>query len=223
MKKEIHVIQVDEKNSVSSSWLLPENYKAVLLIAHGAGNDMNSDFITFLHHGFAKHGIATVKFNFPYKEKGRKSPDRAALLEATWLAMVNAVLQMTQCRPEQLYLSGKSMGGRYASLIANKLEQLGGLMFFGFPLHSPGKPDRKRADHLTTLNCPMLFIQGTRDSLCDLDTLKEITGALPSPPTIHVVVGGDHSFKVLKRLNRSLAEVMNDILLVSVNWIELHI
>ncbi len=222
MKKQLQVIKVNDKHNVSSSWLIPEQYRAVLLIAHGAGNDMNSGFITFLHEGFAAQGIAAIKFNFPYMEQGRKSPDRAAVLEATWQAMVNEALGQLNCRPEQLFLSGKSMGGRYASLIAKKQETLGGLVFFGFPLHSPGKKDRKRADHLTEITCPMLFIQGTRDSLCDLDTLREVTAVLPSPPTIHVVVGGDHSFKVLKRLDRSMADIMKDILETSTNWIKLN-
>ncbi|MGR9046056.1 MAG: alpha/beta family hydrolase, partial [Gammaproteobacteria bacterium] len=117
MKTENHSIRVSEKSIISSSWLIPEGYERALIIAHGAGQDMNSPFISALHEGIAKHNILTVKFNFPYLEQGRKVPDRPSVLMATWHAVINAVKTRTDLSYEHIILSGKSMGGRYASLL----------------------------------------------------------------------------------------------------------
>lgn len=219
MQTEKHKITVDERTEVSSIWLMPDNYRAVLIIAHGAGNDMHSEFIRFLHRNFAEQGMLTVKFNFPYTERGKKAPDRAPTLEATWLAVIEAVREKTRCRPKQLFISGKSMGGRYASIIASRQIELGGLLFFGYPLHAPGKPDKVRAEHLAAIQCPMLFIQGTRDTLCNMEKLREVLAPLRSTATLHTIAGGDHSFRVLKRLNRPEAEVWNEIVHTGSQWI----
>ncbi len=223
MKTEKHNITVNQQTEVSSVWLIPDDYQAVLVIAHGAGNGMNSDFISFLHQSFAEQGFLTVKFNFPYMERGGKAPDRAPVLEATWQAVITTVLEKTRCHPEQLFLSGKSMGGRYASVIASRQIELGGLIFFGYPLHSPGKTDKVRAEHFAAIRCPMLFIQGSRDSLCNLEKLHDVLAPLHPAATLHVIVGGDHSFRVLKRLNRSEAEVWNDIIQTGSKWIREHL
>ena len=212
-------ITINEKASVSSVWLIPDAYQAVLIIAHGAGNDMHSDFISFLHQTIAEQGIMTVKFNFPYKEQGRKAPDRAPVLEATWKAVIDLVLEKTGCRPEQLFLSGKSMGGRYASMIAAQESDFGGLLLYGYPLHPPGKPEKLRAEHLASIRCPMLFFEGTRDSLCKLDILRGILNPLHPKPELHIIEGGDHSFKVLKRLNRDEQSVWTEIAQHSGKWI----
>lgn len=220
MKTELCTVTVNEKSTVSCFWLTPEKYQSVLIIAHGAGHDMHSEFISFLQSQIAERGILTVKFNFPYKEQGKKAPDRPAVLEATWQAVINDVLNKNQCSPNQLFLSGKSMGGRYASMIAHQYPDLGGLIFFGYPLHAPGKPDKSRFNHFTALKYPLLFFQGTRDSLCKLDILKTFLATLTPTPTLHVIEGGDHSFKVLKRLNRSESEVLTEVAKVSAEWIE---
>ena len=219
MNTENHSINVNDKHRISSVWQIPDDYRAVLIIAHGAGNDMHSDFISFLHERIAEHNILTVKFNFPYKEQGKKAPDRRQVLEATWQAVIDTVLEKTGCRNEQIVISGKSMGGRYASMIAARRAGLGGVILYGYPLHAPGKPDKIRVEHLPAIACPMLFIQGTRDSLCNLEALQSSLAALDNRPELHTIVGGDHSFKVLKKLNRGSDEVWSEIVNKTVQWI----
>ena len=219
MHTEHYQIKINEKAVVSSSAIIPDNYQAILIIAHGAGNDMQSAFISYLHKTIASAGIMTVKFNFPYKELGRKAPDRPPLLEATWQAVIDAVLNETGCRPKQVFLSGKSMGGRYASMIAAQRSGLGGLIVYGYPLHAPGKQDKLRVEHLASITCPMLIFQGTRDSLCKIDVFQPILAELPAPPELHIIEGGDHSFKVLKKLTRTASEVWKEIAEQSIEWI----
>ncbi|MGR9100669.1 MAG: alpha/beta hydrolase family protein [Gammaproteobacteria bacterium] len=222
MKKETHSVKVDGKLSISSVWLIPERYDAALIIAHGAGNDMHSDFISYLHREIAERDILTVKFNFPYKEQGKKAPDRAPVLEATWWAVIETVLEKTGLPQEKLFLSGKSMGGRYASLIASQKEGFGGLILYGYPLHAPGKKDKPRIEHLAAIRCPMLFFQGTRDSLCDLESLKAALAQLNPAPDLQVIEGGDHSFKVLKKFNRTEEDVLSEVAEGSAGWINRH-
>jgi predicted alpha/beta-hydrolase family hydrolase len=219
MHTEHNKIRINDKLSVSSSAIIPDNYQAILIIAHGAGQDMQSAFINYLHETIARAGIMTIKFNFPYKELGRKAPDRPPILEATWHAVIDAVLKNTGCRLEQIFLSGKSMGGRYASMIAAQRPGLGGLIVYGYPLHAPGKLDKLRVEHLASIACPMLFFQGTRDSLCKIDVFQPILTKLPNPPELHIIEGGDHSFKVLKKLSRAEIEVWQEITDHSIEWI----
>ena len=202
MKPEIHLIQVDENTHVSSIWLIPEHYRKILIIAHGAGKDMNSPFVSALHEGLANHNILTVKFKFPYLEQGRKAPDRPAMLLSTWRAIVNAGMDKTGMPAEKIFLSGKSMGGRYASMLATESPNFGGVILYGYPLHPPGKPDKPRFDHIPAITCPLLFIQGTRDNLCRLGGFKKLIDELPAKPFLQIIEGGEHSFKVLKRLGR---------------------
>ena len=221
IKSQKHLISVPEKGDVSAIFLIPENYKAALIIAHGAGKDMYSDFICRLHQGIAEQGILTVKFNFPYMEQGRKAPDRAVVLEATWSAVVEKVLKETGLGYKQLFISGKSMGGRYATLIAAKSPTFGGILLYGYPLHAPGKSDQPRFEHLQAIQSPMLFFQGTRDNLCKLDALEPILAHLKPLARLHIIEGGDHSFKVLKRLKRSEDEIFKELITESSQWINL--
>jgi predicted alpha/beta-hydrolase family hydrolase len=220
MKQENHRIKVNDSTEISSVWLIPRQYQHALIIAHGAGNDMHSGFISTLHEGIAQHGILTVKFNFSYMEQGRKAPDRPAVLEATWQAVIDAVLEKTRLAPEKLILSGKSMGGRYASMMAAQRPGFGGVILYGYPLHAAGKADKLRAEHLPAISAPMLFFQGTRDALCDLDKLQAVLKTLPVHPDLHIIEGGDHSFKVLKRFNRSEQAVMDEVIATSATWIQ---
>ncbi len=223
MHTENYQIKVNEKSSISASAIIPDNHQAILIIAHGAGHDMHSTFISYLHEEIARAGIMTVKFNFPYKELGRKAPDRPPVLEATWHAVIDAVLNNSGYRPEQIFLSGKSMGGRYASMIAAQRPGLGGLIVYGYPLHAPGKLDKLRSEHLSLITCPMLFFQGTRDSLCKINIFKPIVAKLTAPTELHIIEGGDHSFKVLKKLERTESEVWQEITEKSSEWINLHL
>ncbi|MBL6986910.1 MAG: alpha/beta fold hydrolase [Methylobacter sp.] len=214
-----YLITIPEKDDVSAVFLIPKNYKKALIIAHGAGKDMRSDFICRLHQGLAEQGILTVKFNFIYTEQGRKAPDCPAVLEATWQAVIEAVLIKTGLNRKQLFIAGKSMGGRYATLIAAQQQNFGGIILYGYPLHAPGKSDKPRFEHLQQINSPMLFFQGTRDSLCKLDILKPLLTSLSPSPRLHIIDGGDHSFKVLKKLQRNEDEVFNELIISSAQWI----
>ncbi len=219
IKTEKFSISVPEKGEVSAISLIPEEYQSALIIAHGAGKDMASDFICRLHQGIAEQRILTVKFNFPYMEQGRKAPDRATVLESTWNAVIDRVLEDTGLDRKKLFLSGKSMGGRYATMIAAKPQEVGGIILYGYPLHAPGKTDKPRFEHLKNITAPMLFFQGTRDSLCKLEVLEPILSDLNPSPRLHIIEGGDHSFKVLKKLKRSEDEVFTELISESSQWI----
>ncbi len=214
-------IAVDGKVAVSSVWAVPDDYRAggpAIIIAHGAGNDMESAFIREVHEGLARRGFLTVRFNFPYKERGGRAPDRAPLLEATWRAVAERVRSDQDLAPARLFLSGKSMGGRMASHIAAQGAPCDGLVFFGYPLHPAGKPEKLRVEHLPDIRCPMLFLEGTRDPLCNLERLRRELKGLPAKSTLHIIEGGDHSFNVLKRLGREPGEVMQELIDTAADW-----
>lgn len=216
-------LRVNDNVTVSSQWAVPAGYvknkSSAVIIAHGAGNDMHSEFITFVHKALAQKGLLTIKFNFPYKEAGRKVPDRAPLLEGTWKSVVNAVRQDEKLAPNKLYFAGKSMGGRMASHIVASGEICDGLIFLGYPLHPPNKTEKLRATHLQNITCPMLFVQGTRDNLCNLELLDNVVKSLKAPVTQHIITSGDHSFKVLKKLGRNEQQVWEEIVDTVFSWI----
>ncbi len=220
MKTERHTITITKKADISSVWLIPEKYKSVLIIAHGAGRDMDSVFVSQMHEGIAKHNFLTVKFNFPYMEQGLKAPNTPHVLEETWQKVINAVIEKTGVSRKQIYLSGKSMGGRYATILACKEDLYGGIILYGYPLHAPGKPNKPRFNQLKVIHEPMLFFQGTRDSLCQLDVFKPLLETLSPKPTLHIIEGGDHSFKLLKRMNRSEQSIYDEMIQASAEWLK---
>jgi predicted alpha/beta-hydrolase family hydrolase len=169
-----------------------------LILGHGAGADQTSSFMVTFATGLAARGIDTVTFNFLYTEHGRRVPDPNGRLEACWRAVIGAI-RNTMSGGKKLAIGGKSMGGRIASQVAAAgLGDLAGLVFLGYPLHPPGRPDRLRAAHLSQVKAPMLFVQGSRDAFGTPDELRPIIEE-PSAD-LYVVEGGDHSFKVPKRL-----------------------
>jgi hypothetical protein len=154
----------------------------------------------------------TVKFNFPYKEKGGKLPDRPHLLMDTWRSVADSVANDSELAPRRQFHAGKSLGGRIASLLAAEGAAPAGLIFLGYPLHPPGKPDKLRIAHLGRIGCPMLFIQGTRDALCDLDILTRVLADLGDEKNVlYRVEGADHSFRVLKKLKRDTSDIYDEI------------
>lgn len=219
-------IQVTKDIAISSVWALPRRdyqpSRAGLVLAHGAGNDMNNPLLSFVHEALAERGVMTVKFNFPYKERGGKAPDRAPLLEQTWQKVIEAVRADAHLAPARLFCGGKSMGGRIASQLMAKGEACAGLVFLGYPLHPPGKPENLRVEHLPRITCPMLFIQGTRDALCDLVLLREALQRVRAPAILHVIEGADHSFNVPKRVGRSVAQIQQQIVDVIADFLRLH-
>jgi len=214
-------IAVGDDIAVDSVWSRPADRAPswAVILAHGAGNDMHAPFLRVMQEGLARRGGVSVRFNFPYKQQGRKAPDRGPLLEATWRAVIAAARAEPGCAQLPLVLAGKSMGGRMASHVAAAGEPCAGLLFLGYPLHPARRPETLRSAHLPHIRCPMLFVQGSRDALCDLGLLRRELAAVSAPWRLHVVEGGDHSFKVPKKLGRSEARVWEEILEVATDWI----
>jgi hypothetical protein len=191
---------------------------ALVVLAHGAGNDMRNPLLVALADALAEHGFPTVRFNFPYKERGAGAPDPPAVLEACYRAVLAQLRSDPELGTHRLVIGGKSMGGRIASHLAAAGEAVDGLLFLGYPLHPAGKPEQLRAAHLRRVTAPMLFLAGTRDSLCRLDLLRGVLDALPRA-TLHVVEDGDHSFAVRKRSGRDPGSVRDEIVEASVAWL----
>jgi uncharacterized protein len=168
---------------------------AAIIVAHGAGAGQMSPFLVRAAAGLAERGITAATFDFPYITAGRSVPDRAPVLESAWRGAIDAA--RTQIGPLPLFIGGKSMGGRIASHVASQggSGDLAGLVFFGYPLHPPGKPDQRRDAHLPAIKAPMLFIQGSKDPFGTADEIRALVATLKHA-TLHEIAGGDHSFKV---------------------------
>jgi len=166
----------------------------------------------------AAAGVATLRYQFPYMEERRRVPDAPAVLTATVVAAVRAAVKEAPDLP--LFAGGKSMGGRMTSQAAAQgpLDGVRGLVFFGFPLHPPKRPSTKRADHLTKVTVPMLFLQGTRDDLADLGLLRPVCAKLGPLATLSVVQGADHSFHMLKRSGTSDTAVLQQLVQTVGSW-----
>ncbi len=192
---------------------------ALFVFGHGAGAGMRHPFMEAVAGGLAERGVATLRYQFPYMEQGRKAPDRAPVLVETVRAAVAEARRLAPGLP--LVAGGKSMGGRMTSSAAAQgpLEGVAGLAFFGFPLHPAGRPSRERGAHLSGVGLPMLFLQGSRDPLAKLFLLRPLLGALRAPAALHVVDGADHGFHVLKRSGRTDAEVVEELCERMTRWV----
>ena len=213
-------IQVESGGEVSALLMRPAKAQWLLILAHGAGAGMHHPFMQKLAGELASVNIATLRFQFPYMEQKRRVPDAPAVLVATVLAATRAA---SDAAPGLLLLAGgKSMGGRMASQAAAQqlLAGVGGLVFFGFPLHPPNKPGTKRADHLPKVPMPMLFLQGTRDTLADLKLLRPVCAKLGKRALLHVVESADHSFHVLKRSGTNDDAVLRELAQKVASWAE---
>ena len=211
---------VEGAGEVSALLLRPGDARVLLVLAHGAGAGMRHPFMESVAGELAAVGIATLRYQFPYMEGRRRVPDVPAVLTATVVAAVGAAAK--QAPGLQMLAGGKSMGGRMTSQAAaqHPLEGVRGLVFFGFPLHPPKRPATKRADHLTKVREPMLFLQGTRDELADLNLLRPICERLGSLATLEVIDGADHSFHVLKRSGTTDSAVLQKLARTVATWAE---
>jgi predicted alpha/beta-hydrolase family hydrolase len=212
-------IRVNEASAVSGLLLVPRKAVAVYVIAHGAGAGMTHPFMTAVADGLAERRVATLRYQFPYMERGSKRPDRPAVAHATVRAAVEAALQLVPALP--IFAGGKSFGGRMTSQAQAEepLPNVAGLIFFGFPLHPANRPSADRARHLSDVAVPMLFLQGTRDALADIALLDRTIVGLRGAATLVPVDGADHSFHVLARSGRTDAQVLNELLDALVGWI----
>jgi predicted alpha/beta-hydrolase family hydrolase len=210
---------VSEKaGGVSALLLRPANARCLLVLAHGAGAGMQHRFMENISQKLASHGIATLRYQFPYMEKEIKSPDPEAMLTDTVRAAVMAGKKHAAGLP--VFAGGKSMGGRMTSLAAAKtpLDGVAGLIFFGFPLHAAGKPSADRGQHLTNVAVPMFFLQGSRDALADLKLLEPVVNRFGKRAELFVIDGGDHSFHTLKSSGRNDDEVQNEVAGRAASW-----
>src|SRR5229473_6815132 len=212
-------LKVDGANDVSALLLRPLAARACFIFAHGAGAGMTHPFMELVASGLCDRGIATLRYQFPYMEKASRRPDAPAIAHATVRA---AVEEAARCCPGlTLIAGGKSFGGRMTSQAQaiTPLAGVNGLAFLGFPLHPAGKPSSDRAGHLSDVNVPMLFLQGTRDNLAEMTLLEPVVKRLGPSASLHPVEAADHSFHVLVRSGRNDGDVMNEVLDTLAGWI----
>ena len=207
---------------VSALWLLPPGARACYVLAHGAGAGMGHVFMRSAAGTLARHGIATLRFQFPYMERGLRRPDPPALCQATVRAATVAARDRAPSLP--LFAGGRSFGGRMASQAqaASPLPGVNGLVFLGFPLHPAGKPGIERAAHLAAVHIPMLFVQGTRDALADRVLLQEVTAQPGLRASIEWLAEADHAFHVPARTGRRDGEVREALLAAAAQWMLRH-
>lgn len=204
--------------AVSAILERPPDARFLYVVAHGAGAGMRHQFLESVTARLAESGVATLRYQFPYMEEGRKRPDPPHIAERTVRAAVAAAADAAPDLP--IVAGGKSFGGRMTSQAQSRdpLAGVRGLVFLGFPLHAPGRPGDRRAEHLNDVTVPMLFLQGTRDALADLDLIREVTNRLGSRATLHMLEGGDHSFEVLKRSGRKSEDVIDELAEAIAGW-----
>jgi uncharacterized protein len=205
---------------VSGILILPDKMKALLVFAHGAGAPMDHPFMNKTAGYLAEEGIGTLRYNFPYTEKRTNRIDPAPILMETVRSAVMTAKEYAGYLP--LIAGGKSMGGRMTSQAAadNPLEGISGLVFFGFPLHAPGKESTERAEHLFKIKIPMLFLQGTRDKLANPDLLIPVINKIGKKAHLSLIEGADHSFHMLKSSGKSDDDILKEISFKVNEWVE---
>lgn len=206
-------IELPDGTTVSGLLRRSDASRALLVLAHGAGAGMRHPFMESISDRLADRGVATLRYQFPYMEAGGTRPDRPPLAQTTVRAAVRAGRVAAGDPGMPVFAGGKSFGGRMTSGAAaeSPLEGVLGLVFLGFPLHPAGRPGTDRAAHLADVDVPMLFVQGTRDRLADLELLRPIIPDLGARATLHVVEGADHSFHVLKRSGRTDDQALDEV------------
>jgi predicted alpha/beta-hydrolase family hydrolase len=212
-------IQVNDTQHVSGLLKMPQRARACYVLAHGAGAGMSHPFMAAVATGLADRGVATLRYQFPYMERGSKRPDAPSLAHATVRAAVATAVQLVPGLP--LVAGGKSFGGRMTSQAQaiSPLADVRGLAFLGFPLHPAKKPSDDRAQHLFDVPIPMLFLQGTRDTLAELSLLAPLVEKLGARATLKLFAGADHSFHVVGGPAGRDDELRGELLDVLTAWI----
>ena len=207
-KLKIEVSGTDSVTGLLNLAAKPARLGITLILGHGAGADQMSSFMRLYAGGLAQRGFDVMTFNFIYKEQGRGAPDQKAKLEACYQSVIQAARAHRKLKANRLMIGGKSMGGRIASQVAAAgAGDLAGLVFLGYPLHPPGKPEQLRAAHLKDIRAPLLFVQGSRDAFGTADELRAVFKGNKLEAALYVIEGGDHSFKVPKKSGMSQPEV----------------
>ena len=215
-------IDINEFQSVTSNVYAakPKDRLGVtLILGHGAGAGQSSDFMVSFATELALRGIDAVTFNFFYSEHGKRAPDPNDKLEACYRAVIDGVRNHKNLDRSRLAIGGKSMGGRIASQVAAGATDIAALVFLGYPLHPPGKPETARSKHLSSIKSPMLFVQGSRDAFGTADELSPVVKKLSSA-TLYVVEDGDHSLKVPKRGGKTQEQVYREVQEEIARWIK---
>jgi predicted alpha/beta-hydrolase family hydrolase len=208
----------ETSGEVSALLVRAPGARLLYVLAHGAGAGMRHPFLESIAQRLAERGVATLRYQFPYMERRARRPDPPAVAAATVRAAVAEAARVAPGLP--LLAGGKSFGGRMTSTAQAEqpLPGVRGIVFLGFPLHPPGRPDDTRAEHLARVQIRMLFLQGDRDDFADLKLLRPVVKRLGALATLHLVQGGDHSFHVLKRSGRTDADVMTELVETIDQW-----
>ena len=218
MRRAELTLDVGTAGQVSGLILAPLAPQALLVLGHGAGAGMTHPFMEAMAKRLASRGVGTLRYQFPYMERGERRIDTTSVATATVRA---AVAEAARRLPDTLlFAGGKSFGGRMTSTAAaqSALAGVQGLVFLGFPLHPADRPGVERAAHLEQVEVPMLFLQGTRDTLCDLELLGQMLHKLGKRATLHLWDGADHSFHVLKRSGRTDEQVLDELADAIATW-----
>jgi predicted alpha/beta-hydrolase family hydrolase len=217
VEDELRFVATPEKGQVSALLVQPEGATHLLVLGHGASTTMHHGTLRSIAAALAGAGIATFRYNFPYAENS-KGRDSQEVCTATVRTAVAAAREAVPSLP--VLAGGHSFSGRMTSTAASErpLEGVRGLVFFSFPLHQPGKPETKRADHLAAVTVPMLFLSGTRDELAEMDLLRPVCARLGSRATLHAVDTADHGYKVLKRSRASKEDVFAEMAQIVREW-----
>jgi predicted alpha/beta-hydrolase family hydrolase len=193
-----------------------------VLLAHGAGADMHAKALTVVADALADAKIASLRFQYPYRSSGKRAPDRPAVLDGATRDAARELATRSKLPPERLVLGGRSMGGRYCSMIAADEEDPTpalGLLMLGYPLHAAGKPEKERSEHFPRIRVPVLFVSGTRDSLAAKPALTKAAKKIKGPVTFHWLDSADHGFRPLKSSGRTTDEVLADVAQTSTDWV----
>jgi uncharacterized protein len=193
-----------------------------VLLAHGAGSDSNAPALVTVADRLETAGVPSLRFDYPYRREGRRSPDRAAVLERATREAAAALAGTTGLLPGRLVLGGRSMGGRYCSMVAGAEADpvpCLGLLLLGYPLHPAGRPDQLRTDHFPRLDMPILFVSGDRDALAGRVALEQAAKAIPGPVSFHWMEDADHGYRVPKRSGRAGDDVLAEVAEVSAAWV----
>jgi predicted alpha/beta-hydrolase family hydrolase len=216
-------IKISETESVTGLLYVAaktNRQNVTVILGHGAGANQLSGFMRWFAANLAERGLDVVTFNFLYTEQGRKIPDPAPRLESCYRAVIDAVVKNKKLKGNRLVIGGKSMGGRIASQVAaSQPTDIDGLVFLGYPLHPPGRPDKLRSEHLPKIKAPMLFVQGSRDAFGTKEEIEALIKMLKLPAELYAIEGGDHSFKIPKSAGLSQPELYANIVNRIEKWV----
>ena len=198
----------------------PTGSRVSVVLAHGAHRDMNEPSVEHLHRELTERRYLTLRFNFPFAEAKKRRVDTPGVLRRALRAAIGALARDPTAAPAHLFLGGKGLGAQTAAEIAGARLRIDGVFFMGYPLHPNDKPEEVAAEQLYRIISPMLFVQGTRDKSCDLDTLRQALTRVGAPTTLQVLQEADAQFKVLKKSGRTDEEIQAEVLDGVDNWIQ---